>query len=83
MNEFVINILHAATDYRGDHSADVLVAVTPRDGETVADLVERTLGEALDTSRVKYGPEKGTLNWSYCRGDHLQSRVSPAEERTS
>lgn len=34
------------SDYRGDHAADVSVAVDVRTGETVADLVARLLGGA-------------------------------------
>lgn len=35
------------SDYRGDHAADVAVSVDVREGETVAQLVER----CLNTSR--------------------------------
>lgn len=31
-------------DYRGDHAADVVRAIAPRDNETVAELVARTIG---------------------------------------
>ena len=34
-------ILLHTTDYRGDHSADVAVAIQPQAGETIEQLIER------------------------------------------
>lgn len=34
-------IVHDTSEFRGDHAADVSIAIRPIDGETVADLVKR------------------------------------------
>lgn len=39
-----LNILHQTEHFRGDHAADVALAVEPREGETIEELVARTLG---------------------------------------
>lgn len=36
-----LNIILVTSEYRGDHAADVAVAIPPKPGETVEELVQR------------------------------------------
>lgn len=38
-----VSIMHSTTEYRGDHSAEVRIALTVRPGETVEQLARRIL----------------------------------------
>lgn len=38
-----VSILHMTSENRGDHAADLAIAVAVRDGETVTQLAERIL----------------------------------------
>ncbi len=59
-------IEHHTADYRGDHSADIVVAIEPIEGESVTNLLSRTLGCAETISTTP--------------GDHLVLRlVKPAQ----
>jgi len=49
-----LNILLKTADYRGDHAADVAVALDPVPGETVEELVQRSGMLSLDSRK---GPE--------------------------
>jgi len=40
-----LNILYRTSENRGDHAADVSIAITPLEGETVDGLVARCLNE--------------------------------------
>lgn len=47
MTDYVIEV-HTA-DYRGDHSADVVRALRPIEGETVEDLMKRVKAHTHET----------------------------------
>lgn len=38
-----IAVMHRTEDYRGDHAADVSIAIDTKEGETVEDLAKRVL----------------------------------------
>lgn len=47
------NVLLQTSDYRGDHSADVAIAIEPLPNETVAELVARSLTSAMDRLEIR------------------------------
>jgi hypothetical protein len=61
-----IEVLHSTSHYRGDHAADVLLAVMAEPWETIGQVVLRTLAE--DQTGAFQG------------GDHLQVRISECTE---
>ena len=61
-----VSIMFSGASFRGDHSADVLIAYDYRPDETVAELVARVLGD----KPPKYG------FWS----DHIQIRLVRASD---
>lgn len=61
-----IEVLHSTSEYRGDHAADVLLAVMVEPWETIGQVVLRTLAEN----------QKG----AFVGGDHLQIRIAECTE---
>jgi hypothetical protein len=51
IDETRISVLLRTQDFRGDHSAAVAKAYRVRRGETLAELVDRTLGDSRDSYR--------------------------------
>jgi len=49
----MINCLHVTQDYRGDHSADVKVAIEVKPNETVEELCQRTIGMLKNTDHLE------------------------------
>lgn len=39
-----ISVLLHTSEHRGDHAADIIMAIQPKEGETVVELVDRLLG---------------------------------------
>ncbi len=70
MNNSDISIILRTAEYRGDHSADISIAHGLREGETVAELVERLLtagkgfapdqySQWLEIRRIKHQEDDG------------------------
>lgn len=49
----MISILHRTKQYRGDHEAEIAVALEPIEGETIAQLIARTKLDAADWIEVR------------------------------
>lgn len=60
-----VSIMFSGASFRGDHSADVLIAHDYRPDETVSELVARVLGDKP--------PRHG------CWSDHIQIRLVEAD----
>ena len=61
-----VSIIHKTTSYRGDHDAEVSIAIEPKENETVEELADRLLG----VTRMK--GEKAT-QFSY--SDYIEIRI--------
>jgi len=54
-----INIIHRTYEYRGDHSADISIAYSPKANETVDELINRIKPEhndVIEIRLIKYTP---------------------------
>lgn len=58
-----LSILHRTDDYRGDHCADVQIAIEPIPGETIEQLIERlrpTETDCIELRVIRPAPSHDT-----------------------